>query len=123
MKPATCRTNDSRLLVPSHMSLCSLPNIWGESARLESDRLYSLHELAAFVRDAADRYGRYWRKEARAPGAEMELAQHAADQLEALKLVRYVQGGIQARAALMRFAIRDAQIKMRTDGDGARDNL
>ena len=55
--------------------------------------------------------------------AEMELAQHAADQLEALKLVRYVQGGIQARAALMRFAIRDAQIKMRTDGDGARDNL
>ena len=104
----------------SHVTLL-IAEFLGQSARLDSDRLYSLLELAAFVRDAADRYGRYWRKEARAPGAEMELAQHAADQLEALKLVRYVQGGIQARAALMRFAIRDAQIRMRADGDGAGD--
>jgi uncharacterized protein (TIGR02678 family) len=61
-------------------------------------------EIAAYLRRAADRYGRYWRKSARDPGAETGLARDALSQLLALKLVRYAGGAIEARPALLRFA-------------------
>ncbi|HET8697125.1 MAG TPA: TIGR02678 family protein [Gammaproteobacteria bacterium] len=70
----------------------------------------SVVELAAFVAAAADRYGRWWRKTAREPGAEQELAEQAVRRLERLKLVRRTSGGVQSRPALLRYGIREAEL-------------
>ncbi len=74
-------------------------------------RLHSLPEIAAFLREAADRYGRYWRKAAREPGAETELAALAIERLERLKLVRRVGEAIEPRPALFRYAVREAELR------------
>jgi uncharacterized protein (TIGR02678 family) len=79
------------------------------AAKTDPTRIHSLHELAAFVRDAADRYGRFWRKDAREPGAEIELAREAVSRLAALKLVQHVQNGIRLLPALHRYTISEAQ--------------
>jgi uncharacterized protein (TIGR02678 family) len=82
------------------------------AARSESERIHSLHELAAFLREATDRYGRYWRKDAREPGAELELAQQAVARLQALKLVHCLPGeGVRALAALLRYAVGAPQLR------------
>jgi uncharacterized protein (TIGR02678 family) len=79
------------------------------AARKEPGRLHSLHELAAYLRRAGDEYGKYWRKDARQPGAELGLAEQAVARLEALKLVRRVDGGVQLRPALFRYLVGAAQ--------------
>lgn len=86
-----------------------------EAAREDPQRLHSLHEIAVFIRTAADRYGRFWRKDARAPGAEAELAVQAVDRLESLSLVRRVRGRVWARPALLRYAVREARKLERAD--------
>lgn len=98
--PAVGTQSHVTLLIAEHLA---------RTAREEPERLHSLHELAAFVRLAADRYGRYWRKDARAAGAEVELVQGAIEHLEALRLVQWIEGGVRARPALLRFAIGAAQ--------------
>ncbi len=98
--PAVGTLAHAMLLLAEHLA---------EASRDDPQRLHSMHELAAHLRTAADRYGRYWRKEVRAPGAEAELATQAVDGLEALHLVRRVQGSISARPALMRYAVREAR--------------
>lgn len=80
------------------------------AARADEASIHSLHELAAFVREAADRYGRYWRKDARVAGAEMDLAQQAVNRLEALRLVRRVDGGVRSRPALHRYHIVETEV-------------
>lgn len=79
------------------------------AARADGAAIHSLHELAAFLRHAADRYGRFWRKDAREPGAEIELAREAVDRLAALRLVQHVGNGIQPLPALHRYTISEAQ--------------
>ena len=98
--PAVGTLAHATLLLAEHLA---------EASRDDPQRLHSMHELAAYLRTAADRYGRYWRKEARAPGAEAELAAQAVECLEALNLVRKVQGSVWARPALMRYAVREAR--------------
>jgi len=87
------------LLIAEHLA---------EKARSEVT-LVSMPELAAFLRSAADRYRKYWRKETREPGAEGPLADMAVARLEALKLLRRVDGGVQPREALFRYAIGTAE--------------
>ncbi|OGA38289.1 MAG: TIGR02678 family protein [Betaproteobacteria bacterium RIFCSPLOWO2_12_FULL_62_13] len=82
-----------------------------ERAHEETARQTPESEVSAFLRRAADEYGRYWRKSARDPGAEIELAHQALAQLAALKLVRRMRGVVAARPALLRFAFRAPQIK------------
>lgn len=67
-------------------------------------------EIADFVRRACDSYGRYWRKSARDPGAETELADQALARLAALKLVRREHGAVWPRPALLRFAVGAPQV-------------
>ncbi len=98
--PAVGTLAHATLLLAEHLA---------EASREDPQRLHSMHELAAYLRTAADRYGRYWRKEARAPGAEAELAAQAVECLEALNLVRKVQGSVWPRPALMRYAVREAR--------------
>lgn len=66
--------------------------------------------VAAFLRGAVDRYGRYWRKSARAPGAEQELARIALDRLEKLRLVTRDADQVRALPAIARFALGEAEV-------------
>lgn len=84
-----------------------------DAARANAAAIHSMHELAAFLREAADRYSRYWKKEAREPGAENELARQAVEQLEALRLVIRTNEGVRARPALFRYSIGATEIRQR----------
>jgi len=68
-------------------------------------------QIAAFLREAVDRYGRYWRKSARAPGAERELTQIVLDRLQRLSLVARESGGVRPLPALARFSLGEAEVR------------
>jgi uncharacterized protein (TIGR02678 family) len=68
--------------------------------------------VAAFLRDAVDRYGRYWRKSAREPGAEVELTKTAVDNLHRLQLVSRANGEIRPLPALARFALGEPELRI-----------
>jgi len=68
-------------------------------------------DIAEFLRDARQRYGRYWRKSARTSGTERELAAIAVDRLERLQLVERRAGFIHPLPALARFALGDAEVR------------
>lgn len=67
-------------------------------------------EVAAFLRGAVERFGKFWRKSAREPGAEEELAQIALERLERLQLVRSNEGAVEPLPAIARFALGDADV-------------
>jgi len=98
--PAVGTEAHATLLVAEHLA---------RAARTEPERIHSLHGLAGYLRSAADRYGRYWRKDAREAGAEAALAAEAVNRLEALRLVRRFEHGVQALPALHRYAIAEPQ--------------
>ncbi len=97
--PAVGTEAHATLLVAEHLA---------RAARTDPTRIHSLHELAGYLRTAGDRYGRFWRKDAREAGAEVELAAEAVNRLEALRLVQRIQNGVQALPALHRYAISEA---------------
>ncbi len=66
--------------------------------------------IAAFVRGATERYGRFWRKSAREPGAEHELAQAALERLQKLNLIRRDADRIRPLPAIARFALGSADV-------------
>jgi uncharacterized protein (TIGR02678 family) len=68
-------------------------------------------DVVVFLGDAKQRFGRYWRKSAREPGGERELAFLALDRLEKLQLVERVSGFVHPRPALSRFALGEAEIR------------
>lgn len=69
------------------------------------------NEIAAFLCQARDRYGRYWRKSAREPGAERELAAIAIERLEKLQLIERHGDSSRPLPALARFALGEAEIR------------
>ena len=69
------------------------------------------HDIADFLHEAKGKYGRYWRKSAREPGAERELAAIAIDRLEKLQLVVRKAGAVHPLPALARFALGEAEIR------------
>jgi uncharacterized protein (TIGR02678 family) len=97
--PAVGTEAHATLLVAEHLA---------RAAKLEPARIHSLHELAGYLRIAGDRYGRYWRKDAREAGAELPLAAEAVNRLEALRLVQRLENGVQVLPALHRYAIAEA---------------
>jgi uncharacterized protein (TIGR02678 family) len=68
-------------------------------------------DIAEFLREARERYGRYWRKSAREAGAERELAAVAVERLEKLQLVERRSDFVHPRPALARFALGDAEVR------------
>lgn len=88
----------------AHVTLLVAQFLAGQLRR-DPQRRIPQTEVAVFLRDAADQYGRYWRKAAREPGAEGELAREALARLSALKLVRHTEGMVEPRPALARFAV------------------
>lgn len=68
-------------------------------------------EVATFVASLRERYGRFWRKSAREPGSEHELAATALERLHKLQLIRRAEGAARALPALARFAVGEADIR------------
>ncbi|GLS37901.1 hypothetical protein GCM10010869_34950 [Mesorhizobium tianshanense] len=69
------------------------------------------HDIAGFLHEAKAQYGRYWRKSAREPGAERELAAIAIERLEKLQLAVREAGAVHPLPALARFALGEAEIR------------
>lgn len=66
--------------------------------------------VVAFIRGATERYGRFWRKSAREPGAERELAQTALERLQKLQLIVRDPDRIHPLPAIARFALGNAEV-------------
>lgn len=71
----------------------------------------AMDAIASHLRNASAQYGKYWRKSARAPGAEKELAAIAVDKLRKLQLVAVEQDRISPLPAIARFALGQADIR------------
>jgi uncharacterized protein (TIGR02678 family) len=71
----------------------------------------ALDAVVSFLAEAKLRYGSYWRKSAREPGAEHELASLALRRLQKLQLVRCAADSVQPLPALARFALGEADIR------------
>ena len=70
-----------------------------------------IEDITVFLRDAAGRYGRYWRKSARAAGAERELAAIAVDRLHRLDLLAREVDGVRPLPAIARFALGETEVR------------
>ncbi|QIB64219.1 TIGR02678 family protein [Kineobactrum salinum] len=70
-------------------------------------------EVADFLRNAVGRYGRYWRKSARAPGAERELAGLTLDRLHRLSLIVRDTDGLHPLPAIARFSLGQTEVRAR----------
>lgn len=68
-------------------------------------------EVANFIAGARERFGSFWRKSAREPGAEHELAATALDRLQQLQLVARDGAAVRTLPALARFAVGEAEFK------------
>ncbi|MCL1621361.1 TIGR02678 family protein [Ralstonia pseudosolanacearum] len=83
----------------------------GGRSRADAQAPTTLDEITAFLADARTRYGSYWRKSAREPGAERELTTVALERLLKLQLVARMADRIQPLPALARFALGETDIR------------
>lgn len=81
------------------------------AATADTNQLVAEQDVVAHLAEAKQRFGRYWRKSAREPGGERELAFLALDRLDKLQLVERLSGFVRPRPALSRFAVGEAQIR------------
>jgi uncharacterized protein (TIGR02678 family) len=68
-------------------------------------------DVVDHLRESKPRYGKYWRKSAREPGAERELAEIAIERLEKLQLIVRDADTVYPRPALARFALGEAEVR------------
>ena len=71
----------------------------------------TLAQVSAFVRRARERHGSHWRKSAREPGSEHELAAGALERLHKLQLIARSADEVRPLPALARFAVGAPRIK------------
>ena len=74
------------------------------------DRLFE-SDVASFIDEARERYGRYWRRSAREPGTQRELAEIALERLRKLRLITLSPDGIRPLPAISRFAVGPAEVR------------
>lgn len=94
----------------AHVTLLVAERLAG-AARDAADTLFAPRQIAGWVLEAVAEHGRWWRRNAREPGAENALAEQAVERLLRLRLVERVAGGVRARPALLRFAFEAAQVR------------
>jgi uncharacterized protein (TIGR02678 family) len=73
-----------------------------------------------YLRESKHRYGKYWRKSAREPGAERELAEIAIERLDKLQLIVREADTLYPRPAIARFALGDAEVREFRERDAPR---
>jgi uncharacterized protein (TIGR02678 family) len=95
----------------AHVTLLVAEHLAGRARGNGPGAIATDDAVAAFVRDATERYGRFWRKSAREPGAERELAQTALERLHKLQLIVRDDGRLRALPAIARFALSDADVQ------------
>jgi uncharacterized protein (TIGR02678 family) len=102
----------------AHVTLLVAEHLAADKRRLRKDGADTAqapvmreHDIADFLHEAKGKYGRYWRKSAREPGAERELAAIAIDRLEKLQLAVRKAGAVHPLPALARFALGEAEIR------------
>jgi uncharacterized protein (TIGR02678 family) len=100
--PAEGTLSHATLLVAEHLA---------HALAGDPERFVPELQVAAFLRSAADRYGRYWRKAEREPGAEVALAREALQQLHKLGLITLRGGAVRARPALSRYALGEPELR------------
>ncbi|WP_055325910.1 TIGR02678 family protein [Ralstonia solanacearum] len=94
----------------AHATLLVAEFLAGRS-RADAQAPTTLDEISAFLADARTRYGSYWRKSAREPGAERELTNIALERLLKLQLVARTADRIRPLPALARFALGETDIR------------
>ncbi len=77
-------------------------------------------DVVDYLRESKQRYGKYWRKSAREPGAERELAEIAIERLEKLQLILREADTLYPRPAIARFALGDAEVREFRERDAPR---
>ncbi|MBW7900699.1 MAG: TIGR02678 family protein [Rhodocyclaceae bacterium] len=97
----------------SHVTLLVAEFLAGRRGA-DGDAGIAENDVAAFIREATARYGRYWRKSAREPGGERELAEAALGRLVMLRLVERQAGRVRPLPALARVAL--GKTTVRTPG-------
>ena len=95
----------------AHVTLLVAEHLAGRARNDGASAITTDDAVAAFVRGATERYGRFWRKSAREPGAERELAQTALERLHKLQLIVRDEGRARALPAIARFALGDADLQ------------
>jgi uncharacterized protein (TIGR02678 family) len=75
------------------------------------DGYASTDEVAAFIASARQGFGKFWRKSAREPGAEHELAATALERLQRLQLLERNGAEVRPLPALARFAVGEAELR------------
>jgi len=97
--PAEGTVAHATLLVAEHLAQQS------SAATIEES------SVVLFLAEAKERFGRYWRRSAREPGGERELAEAALQRLAMLRLIDRQGGTARPLPALPRFALGDADIR------------
>lgn len=95
----------------AHVTLLVAEHLAERARQDATSEVATENAVAAFVRSATERYGRFWRKSAREPGAERELAQTALERLQKLDLIQRDADRIRALPAIARFALGDADVQ------------
>ena len=106
--PAEGTDAHATLLVAEHLAFGHSRRPTDAAGATQPSGFTREHDVVAFLRDAKNRYGRYWRKSAREPGAERELAEIAIERLEKLQLIVREADVIQPMPALARFGLGEA---------------
>lgn len=115
--PAEGTDSHATLLVAEFLATYVRPNVGTVAAQQPAE--VREQDVVVFLAGAKARFGRYWRKSAREPGGERELAAVALDRLEKLQLVERVSGLVRSRPALARFALGEAEIRDARNGRAA----
>ena len=94
----------------AHVTLLVAEHLAGRARQEAPSASTTDDAVAAFVRSVTERYGRFWRKSAREPGAERELAQTALERLRKLQLIVRDADRVRALPAIARFALGQAEV-------------
>ena len=94
----------------AHVTLLVAEHLAGRARQEAPSASTTDDAVAAFVRSVTERYGRFWRKSAREPGAERELAQTALERLRKLQLIMRDADRVRALPAIARFALGQAEV-------------
>jgi uncharacterized protein (TIGR02678 family) len=100
----------------AHATLLVAEHLAGLLRQAPNTAVVTDDDVGAFLRVAVDKFGRYWRKSAREPGAEVELAEIALERLHRLKLITFANCEIRPLPAIARFALGDPEIHRQISG-------
>jgi uncharacterized protein (TIGR02678 family) len=88
-----------------------LAEFLGERLRAGRTAPVPVSEIEAFMREAAGKHRKYWRKAAQEAGAERELAANVIRRLAALRLVAWEDEMVVPQPAVCRFKLGETHIK------------